>query len=361
MLSRLYGVLLPFFACILLAYVPCAVAAPLTKERVVLYASVDQNGDSLTLSGKVREPEGVPAKGVVLLPHYTLTADKEAPSNKGTKEPQYIPEDYIVLMPDQIGFGATKDRTQLYLVGELTARNCVDMLLAENLPDSLPVYVAGYSQGAASAMWIIKLLEEQYADRVPLKQGFVGSGPYDVAAMYDIGVAQNYTTLPLSIPLLIEGMKVAYGLDLQTKDFYTRATERCYRKYIAGKKKGVMEIFIHMMNRKMTHWLSPQGMDKSLPQTQRLYSCFLHSSLVHYPVEGTVGTDTVCPSWQPRTPVYVFHSTTDDVVPFFNAEHVKRCFVSAPFTYDFDDHGTHIKSMPVFFNHVRDVLSGQAE
>ena len=48
---------------------PCAVAAPLTTERVVLYALVDQNGDSLTLSGKVREPEGVPAKGVVLLPH----------------------------------------------------------------------------------------------------------------------------------------------------------------------------------------------------------------------------------------------------------------------------------------------------
>jgi len=398
---RTHRIALWLLLCLWMA--PCAFAAALpTTERVVLYASVDQNGDSLTLSGKICEPEGVPAKGIVLLPHYTISADKDAPSNQGTKEPQYIPEEYIVIMPDYIGFGVTKDRIHPYLAGELTARNCVDMLLSQALPDSLPVYVVGYSQGAASAMWIIKLLEEQYADRVRLKQGFVGSGPYDVAAMYDLNVAENSTNLPLSIPMLIEGTKVAYNLDLQTDEYYTPAMKRCYRRHIADKKKSVTALFFHMLNHKATHWLTPQALDKSHPQTSLLYSSFLRSSLVHYPLDSLtlsqkknskccakknnrdyskndnqefsskdnlgnylkdtlLSTDTVCPAWQPRTPVYVFHSTNDDVVPFFNSEHLRRCFVSAPFTYDFGKYGSHLKSSPAFFTRVRESLSSQSE
>jgi len=376
--KRFYTIVLWSLLC--LWTVPCAAAAPSqTSERAVLYRSVDQNGDSLILSGKIREPEGMPAKGIVLLPHYTISADKEAPSNKGTKEPQYIPEDYIVVMPDYIGYGVTKDRIHPYLAGELTARNCVDMLLSQALPDSLPVYVVGFSQGAASAMWIIKLLEEQYADRVPLKQGFVGSGPYDVAAMYDLSVAENSMNLPMSIPMLIEGVNVAYNLGLPTENFYTPAMKRAYRRHIAGKKKAVVTIFIHMLNHKATHWLSPQGLDRTHPQTGILYAAFLRSSFVHYPVDSVVNysevdslgyysmkdsvlsTEIVCPEWQPRTPVYVFHSMEDDIVPFFNAEHLRRCFVSAPYTYDFGNYGTHIKSMPLFFTRVRDSLSSQSE
>ena len=54
-------------------------AAPAKKggvlEHVLYYTSVDQHGDSLTLSGKIYMPEH--PKGIILLPHYTIASNDE--------------------------------------------------------------------------------------------------------------------------------------------------------------------------------------------------------------------------------------------------------------------------------------------
>lgn len=332
-------------------------------EQVVNYPSVGPRGEVVTLSGKISVPMGKQPKGIILFEHYTISANSEAPSQNGTADAKNFRDDYILVIPDYIGYGATKDRIPPYLDGALTARNSVDMLLAAKpVIDSIragvwsdSIYVIGYSQGGAAALWTLRLLEEQYAKWFHVKACYAGSGPYDVATTYDLAVASDKIYMPLTIPMLVLGTSEAYGLNLRRADFFTPAMDKYYEDLMASKQLPVMTIALRVPVYRLSYWLTADGRDKSQPETQRLYRGFLRSSLVHYPIDNhPLFRDSICPEWKPKAPTYVFHSTKDDIVPFSNAEHLRRCWSEAPnITYDFAYYGNHFSAMLTFFSKVR--------
>ena len=328
-------------------------------EQVVLYPSHDQFGDTLTLSGKLTVPEQ--PKGIILLPHWTISAADEAPSYKLTAEAKDFVEDYVLVMPDYIGYGVTSNRMHPYLHGELTARNTVDMLLyCQPILDSMAlgiptdsIFLLGYSQGGATALWTLKLLEEEYAERIHVKKCFVGGSPIDVASTYDEAVLHNDASVPPEVPLLLLGTSESYGLNLKAEEFLTPAMIKAYNKYMVPEKKSILELYFLMPNHKLTYWMTPQGMDKTQPETKRFYEALLRSSLVHYDIDGS-DTNTICPEWRPKTPLYVFQSKNDNLVPYLNAVHLRRCFGDLPnITWDFDKYGNHMKARFVFVPKVK--------
>lgn len=340
-----------------------------TCERVMYYPSVDQHGDSLILSGRISLPTNKRPKGIILLFHYTIAANSEVPSTSRIYESHFFRDDYVLIMPDYLGYGLTRDLTPPYLCGDLEAHNGVDMLIA-SLPllDSLQtdvardsLYLIGFSQGAAAALWALRYIEQNYAYRFHLKRCFAGSGPYDVAATYDDAVANNKTGFPMTIPTLVIGTSVAYDLNLSRDYFFTPEMNARYDDYIAAKKYKIIPIYFKMHDKKVSRWLSKEGMNKTLPETRRMYDGFMRSSIVHYPIDNSpVGRDTIVNDWIPSTPLYIFHSTTDDLVPFCNAAHIRRYLADYPdVIYDFDDYGTHVHSLNTFFSRVRKLLKGE--
>ena len=352
-----------------IAFLVCAgvvSASARSVEKVVYYRSVGANGDSIVLSGKVFAPKNKQPKGVILLPHYTIAANKEVPSQGTSYEARAFRDEYVLIMPDYIGYGATADLFPPYLDGALAAQNCVDMYWASrNAIDSLcpgaftdSIYIVGFSQGAATALWTLKLLEEQYADRIHVKACVAGSGPYDVAAMYDVAVAENKVGLPMAVPLLVMGTSAAYDLHLQPEDFFTPAMQKVYERYIIPKEQGLLSLYCRMSSHRLDRWMSAAGRDKSQPETQRMYAGLLRSSLVHYPLDNSNQEEAViCSSWRPRTQVYIFHSTTDDIVTFKCAEHLHRCWSDMPnVRYDFSNYGGHLSSMFKFLGKAEKVI-----
>lgn len=347
----------------------CGWAAKPVSEQVLLYPSVDQFGQTITLSGKLSVPQNRTAKGIILVTHYTIYSLEEAPSvakvAKGIESKMFY-KDYILVIPDYQGYGISKDSVPPYLCGELTARQCVDMYLAaQKTLDSLNVgintdslYVVGFSQGGATALWTLRLLEEQYAGQLFVKACYAGSGPYDVAATYDYAVQHNDAGFPATIPMLVMGTSTGYDLHLTTDSFYTAELDKIYNAYIAPKKLGLLAILLKMPYGYLHYWLTDAGMDKSRPESQRLYEGLLRSSLVHYPMDDhPIGQNIICPQWKPTTPTYVFHSTQDDIVNFCNAEHLKRCWLDASnVTFDYGQYGNHLRSCRLFFKIVRKQL-----
>lgn len=357
-MNRSILIVLCFLSCLSLA------AKPNVYEQAVLYPSVDQHGNPLELSGSISVPQGKTPKGVILLPHYTICSNAEAPSNTVTVEAGYFNEDYVLVMPDYIGYGVTADRVHPYLAGELTARNTVDMLLGvQPLLDSLApgvssdsIYIIGVSQGGASALWTLKLIEEEYADQIYVIKCFAGSGPYDVAVTHDEAVRRNAVGLPATIAMLVIGTDVAYDLGLNYDEFFTPAMSRAYTRYIKDKQMNLFPMYFRMPQHRLDHWFTAQGTDKSNPATQILYAGLLRSSLVHYPLEE--GGDSICPSWIPKTPMFIFHSTNDDIVTFRCAENLHRCFADVPnITWDFGKYGNHFISIRKFFSRVQKLLA----
>lgn len=378
---RKFSILYSRLAVIILASCWICVGCRSTRiyERVLLYQSVDQNGDSLLLSGKVSVPIDHAPKGIILLPHFTIASNNEVPSTSTIEESKAFRSDYVLIMPDYIGYGASRERTHPYLHGELTAKNCVDMLLAsESLLDSLQVpvsgdsiYLVGFSQGGATVLWTLRLLEQEYSDRYHVIRCFAGSGPYDVASTYNYCISRNKVGMGMVIPMLVMGTSAAYNLNLSRELFFTPAMNSHYDRWIASKEYSYLTLYFLMANKKVSHWLTPYGADRTQPQTRQMYNAYLRSSLVHLPIgdEGSVemANDDLpaseCDSvWLPKSPVYIFHSTTDDIVPYCNANHLRRSWgEQSNIQYDYDDYGSHLRSIRTFLPKVKKMLDIASE
>ena len=71
------------------------------------YPSIDTNWDTIRLSGKVILPKGRKPKRLILVSHYTVCSNAEAPSNCFSLEGMLVPLGYGLIIPDYLGYGVT--------------------------------------------------------------------------------------------------------------------------------------------------------------------------------------------------------------------------------------------------------------
>jgi hypothetical protein len=136
-------------------------------EIVGTYPSIDGNWDTIRLSGKVILPKTGKPKRLILVSHYTVGSNTEAPSNCFSLEGILVQQGYGLVIPDYLGYGITAHLPHPYLVMDLTARNVVDMYLAVRpwleavgrSPEDPEIILMGYSQGGANTMAVQHLIE----------------------------------------------------------------------------------------------------------------------------------------------------------------------------------------------------------
>ena len=63
-------------------------------------------------------------------------------------------------------------------------------------------------------------------------------------------------------------------------------------------------------------------------------------------------------NWKPKSPIFLFHSTTDDMVPFINSKNLKESFdeQGVEFVFDFSDYGSHMEAAVEFIKKVYEDL-----
>lgn len=324
-----------------------------------IYRSVDQYGDSVTLSGKVYIPRTGRAKRILLCPHYTITANSECPSECHPAEAYLAGPDYVMVMPDYLGYGITSERVHPYLDVRLTARHTVDMLRAvqqfltavdrQTISDS--IYIVGFSQGGAVAVGAMQQIEREGV--CPVKKCFASSGPYDMAVTFDLCVERDYVGMAFVIPAFEFGTAEAYGIAIHTDTLFTPWMLRRY-EYVLSKRHGVIACGMYLGRGKLSKYLTPAGMDKSRGEAKALYSGYLRSSLVHI-----YGGDTIFSDWCPHAPMYLMHSTTDDLVNYECGANLKTMLEHNGCNnveYDFGDYGGHISSLFRFLKQMKKML-----
>ena len=298
------------------------------------YKGHDLDGSPLTLSGKLLLPKKGPIKNLLIVSHYTIGANYEAPSETFPMEGIFATKGYAVVCPDYIGFGVTANRVHPYLHVESTARSVVDMALAvkpylEHLgraPESNEVILAGYSQGGATTLAVMDLIQDEYSDVFPLKKVYAGGGPYDLAATYDISMEWDKTGIPCAIPMIVQGINAGEGLGLKMSDFFQPDLLAHYDEWINSKNYTVKEINTLMKASSLHEIMTPQGRDKTSTETARLYQALMFNSVLNF---------------APHAPIYFFHSREDKTVPFVNAERAEDWFKGYNVHFDFGEYGAH--------------------
>ena len=300
-----------------------------------VYKSVDINNDPILLSGKVILPAKGPIKRYILVSHYTIASNREAPSNIFSLEGLLVKLGYALIIPDYIGYGVTADKVHPYLVMELTARNVLDMYdavvpfleKAGCAPEHDDIYLMGYSQGGATTMAVLHEIEH---NEIPIKirRVFAGGGPYDIKYTYDQFVETNWASYPCAVPIMMQGMVVGNKLDLDMSTMMASNIYENLNEWVNSKLYTSNQINALIGTNVTSNLLTPIGMDRTSKEVSELYKAMTENSILTY-------------SWTPKAPVFIFHSMDDDVVPFENAMRAKSKWKNANIQYSFGHYGTH--------------------
>ncbi|MBQ9661164.1 MAG: alpha/beta hydrolase [Bacteroidales bacterium] len=298
------------------------------------YQGHDIDGSPLVQSGKLILPSSGPVKNLILVSHYTIGANSEAPSEAFPIEGILAGKGYAVAIADYIGFGVTAGRIHPYMHCRSTAMSVVDMALAvkpylEHIgraPKDPEVILMGYSQGGSTTLAVMSILQQEFKDELPVKKAYAGGGPHDLCATFDISTENDEIGIPCALPMIVQGINEGERLGLDLADFFQPSLLAHYDEWINSKKYTVREINLLIHASHLHEIMTDQGRDKTNEQTARLYKALAANSTL---------------SFQPAAPVYLFHSRDDKTVPFVNAERAEQAFRHSNVQFDFGHYGGH--------------------
>ncbi len=325
-------------------------------EIVGTYPSMDRDLNEITLSGKVMLPKGKKPKRMILVSHYTVGSNAEAPSNCFSLEGVLVKLGYGLIIPDYQGYGITADKVHPYLVMMETAVNVTDMYFAvkewlkavDMAPEYDDIYLMGYSQGGATTMAVEYLIEVAYNDPadslyIPIHRVFAGGGPYDVKATYERFVTTDTAGYPVAVPLVLQGMIKGNNLNMEMSDLMQPWLCDKMDEWINSKRYTTAQVN-QLIGTKVTHkLLTEEGMDQTSEKVAELYKAMTANSVVAY-------------NWQPQASIYIMHSMDDETVPYTNASNAKAKWRDANITYNFGHYGTHVKTCLRFIYSVQALL-----
>ena len=326
-------------------------------EIVGTYPSLNGDYEVVTLSGKVMLPKGRKPKRLILVSHYTVGSNAEAPSNCFSLEGVLVKLGYGLIIPDYRGYGVTADQVHPYLVMYETAFNVIHMYFAvrewlkaiDMAPEHDDIYLMGYSQGGATTMAVEYLSELAYSDPddpdyyVPIHRVFAGGGPYDVKATFERFITTDVADYPVAVPLVLQGMIKGNNLNVKMEDIMQPWLCAHMDDWINSKRYCTAQLN-EFIGTKVTHeLLTKEAMDQQSDKVAELYKAMTANSVVSY-------------NWIPQAPVYILHSMDDETVPYTNATNAKAKWKYANITYNFGHYGTHVKTCLRFIFSVRTLL-----
>lgn len=317
------------------------------------YPSTDVKGNPITLSSAAfwlgYFADGVwsnlSPENICLMEHYTITSDAETPSNAFALE-MFMTGNTLTIMPDYIGYGATKELPHPYLNHDVCAINSIDALtagyalfsdsVASGMSQDWKLYLAGASQGAANAIAVHKHMDTnpELAAKWNFTSSNCSSGPYSPVVTIDKYLTDGKVTYPVVFPLVMKTMFDSYPEIMNgfTEDMaYSQnylAVKAEIDSMIAGKEHNtaaINQVFMGKVRKTvdanladneiyLVDILSPEMLNKESALCKTLYLCLEKNDLTK--------------GWTPVHPMKLHYSPLDAVVPQENSLAIQEAFGS---------------------------------
>lgn len=192
----------------------------------MVYPSVDPANNSVSLSGTILIPDEimngeVESEGVILVHHFTLLSKYNIPT-RGYYDASVkflfcnsLNLNYIVVVSDFYGFGATERFPQAYLLGEANARASLDALKAarrilcnEGINCGPLTFNLGASSAGFDAMEALRVIQTRPGyESIHFDKTFAYAGPYDVKATFNHYIQQDTTYYSVGMPIAMVSYK----------------------------------------------------------------------------------------------------------------------------------------------------------
>lgn len=302
---------------------PIALLIKDVDVAAITYATTGVDGKPVTASGVVAMVSGTKEYDHLLsIQHGTLDME-EAPSRQlFYYEMAPVIGNHIVVMADYLGYGVsqTADRQHPYLHNESTGRVCADMieaareyLASKRMKETADkVELMGYSQGANSTMATVYEMEKR-GQGSRIRAVHAGGGSYDLTGTLTSFVASGMGGYPRMgyIPYIVRGLSYGEQITLDDTKIYSPALI----------EKGGIDMF---NTKPLSEWHEPLGAD---------ITKIIHPDFVAFPTFNgntdilklfvAVEKNSLVKRDAAQTAVKLYHSQTDDFVPYSNATSAK--------------------------------------
>ena len=293
------------------------------------YPSTDPNGNPVMLSASIIIGDEVQpndadntdnaaekaAKGFLIYNHFTVYEASECPTKGDTKFPEMVAgSGLIAVAADYYGFGNTEDKPQAYCMPSTNARASVDALLQAKIllanmgySWGTALFNIGYSQGAQTAMGVVRLLTEEYPD-IKLNYTVAGGGPYDISETYRILLSTEQTEMPSTVIGTVLAYNHFLNMGISCKQMFKEPLLSNVDEWVLSKKYTREQIDKKVATQTVSEFLSDELCDLNTDISKRFINEFQKENL--------------CTGWSPRSneKIFLLHQKNDATVPIENTK-----------------------------------------
>jgi pimeloyl-ACP methyl ester carboxylesterase len=291
---------------------------PVSYHRLVY--TTNYNGKQINASGAIAIPvcpDRSPA--IVSYQHGTMFANRDAPSESNSAGVFPLFNEYIIFIPDYIGYGESKNILHPYFIYEPSTTPVIDMIKAGKkylddnhiLYDHDKLFLTGHSEGGYVTVAVQKEMEQNPVEGLKVTASAPSAGPYDVGLIGNLILRENTYPSPAYLIFIFSVYNNFYWQRPLT-DFFLPA----YASNIMNLLSGYYNE--DEINQRLTSTLSwllnPAFMadyrddgEKELKEAFKLNSVY---------------------NWAPQTPTRLYHGTIDNLVPFEISQKTYESFIS---------------------------------
>ncbi len=286
-------------------------------------------GETITASGRIFVPDTKEALSTVCFSHGTTAAHSAAytalSADNGTSVllSALASLGFVVVAPDLIGFGASKDLLQTYYIEEPTATATIDNIYASRtLATSLganvdnELYLAGYSQGGYTTMATHKYIEEQGMKYFELQASFPAAGGYEILGVQEEIFSNETYDNPFYLGLVAVSYKEHYEWEGEGKSlsmFFNEPFASEIPALVDG--SNTSEQINDALNDTLVVLVNADYLQNP---NASAYSFLIDAYKENSP------TDFI-----PAIPLYMYHGDADVTVPYANSVQVYNALIKA--------------------------------
>jgi predicted esterase len=210
---------------------------------------------------------------------------------------------YLIVMPDYIGYGSTKNLKHPYCAYNYIAATCIDMLRAtrefcnsQNIKLSNKNFFTGWSEGGGVALAVVKNIEEKYQNEFAVTAAAPMAGAY-----YSSGFAEHVLNNKEDFPYIN-----SYAWVLSTYNWLYKINKPLsyyFNEPYASRLEN---------NPQATIPLKPDAL--FTPAFKKDFSSGEDAALKNALADNDLW------NWKPKTKLVLCHGDKDRYVPFFNSQ-----------------------------------------
>jgi pimeloyl-ACP methyl ester carboxylesterase len=224
---------------------------------------------------------------------------------------------YLVIFPDWIGFGESSEILFPMYHYESSATASIDMMKAayewmesRKIPAGDKLFIAGYSMGGYTANCLLHEIETRrpFGSAKAVAATALGAGGYDLVSALGTSFTGRSTALPPQVAMLLASYNETNSWNRPLTDFFQEPHASAIPRLLKGRFDT--EAIGARLPADLSSLLNPNFIDDVLDGREPRFIKALAANSIH--------------DWSPTSPVRLYHSRTDERIPFSDSRKAYR-------------------------------------